>query len=120
MKESGEQQISPTTISDKLVSHCLCTLYSVGSGQHCHVCSGGDSLCSNSSDGGTVTDCGDGVSTCLLGKSSKFITMSLSTVDKGKLEFELDRPLTGAVVMRSKYRPAPILCRGQPSFKFDH
>ena len=79
--ESGEHQISHTTILDKLVSHCLCTMYTVGSGQHCHVCSGEDSLCSNSSDGGTVTDCGDGVSTCLLGKSSKFLSESLSTVN---------------------------------------
>jgi len=39
-------------------------------GLECHVCSGTDSLCSSYIDGGTTTKCGEGVSTCLLGKSN--------------------------------------------------
>jgi len=40
------------------------------SGVQCHVCSGEDNICSNMEDGGTVTACSAGVSTCLVGKSN--------------------------------------------------
>merc|ERR1711936_1219984 len=37
-----------------------------GSGLNCHSCSGTSNLCTNSSDEGTVIDCGEGVTTCLI------------------------------------------------------
>ena len=37
-----------------------------GTGLNCHSCSGTSNLCTNSSDEGTVIDCGEGVTTCLI------------------------------------------------------
>ena len=42
-----------------------------GSGIQCHVCQGSLGACARIGDTGTVLDCGVGVSTCMLGKSSK-------------------------------------------------
>ena len=42
-----------------------------GSGIQCHVCQGSLGACARIGDAGTVLDCGVGVSTCMLGKSSK-------------------------------------------------
>ena len=41
-----------------------------GSGLHCHSCSGTSNLCTNSSDEGTLIDCGEGVVTCLIATSN--------------------------------------------------
>ena len=41
-----------------------------GTGVKCHVCSGQLGLCGGMEDGGTVFDCGEGVTSCMLGKSS--------------------------------------------------
>ena len=38
----------------------------VGHGIECHVCTGDEGMCEDESDGGTVVNCGHGVSTCLL------------------------------------------------------
>ena len=46
-----------------------------GSGIQCHVCSGNLEVCAGLGDGGSVIDCGEGVSTCMLGKSSRFYAM---------------------------------------------
>ena len=41
-----------------------------GSGAQCHVCNGHLGVCGSMDDPGTVFDCGEGISTCMLGKSS--------------------------------------------------
>merc|ERR1711922_53318 len=41
-----------------------------GTGITCHVCTGDANLCSSTSDEGSQVDCGEEVSTCLLGKSN--------------------------------------------------
>ncbi len=49
-----------------------------GSGLHCHSCSGSSNLCTNSSDQGTLIDCGEGVVTCLIATSKLVATQVLS------------------------------------------
>ena len=43
-----------------------------GSGAQCHVCGGDLGVCGSLGDPGTVFDCGEGISTCMLGKSSEY------------------------------------------------
>ena len=40
-----------------------------GSGIKCHTCTGDSGICSTVDDEGVVTDCGEGVSTCLVAQS---------------------------------------------------
>ena len=44
-----------------------------GSGLHCHSCSGSSNLCTNSTDQGTLIDCGEGVVTCLIATGNSAI-----------------------------------------------
>ena len=44
-----------------------------GSGLNCHVCSGSSNLCTNSTDQGTLIDCGEGVVTCLIATSKSVV-----------------------------------------------
>jgi len=54
-----------------------------GTGLTCHVCSGDDNLCTSTSDEGSQVDCGEGVSTCLLGKSNDGIQIARGCGLKG-------------------------------------
>ena len=53
----------------------------IGDGVECHVCSGTGGLCTGENDGGLVVNCGDGVRTCLLAKSSKIYCNVLDSFD---------------------------------------
>ena len=55
-----------------------------GVGVECHVCSGAGGMCTADTDGGSVTNCGDGVQTCLLAASKKL------TAFKSKISYDMD------------------------------
>ena len=48
-----------------------------GSGLMCHTCSGTSGLCLNSTDEGSLIDCGEGVSTCLVATGEGLYKLSL-------------------------------------------
>ena len=55
-----------------------------GSGLNCHVCSGTSNLCTNSTDQGTLIDCGEGVVTCLIATGNLILQSGIWDGSRGR------------------------------------